>query len=81
MLKIKYDIKSLYAINLVEGEGLGTAYEYYAKFRKLENFINSIKKPKRILIAGLPEKYGLSMDFFLLGQMLVRPISICSFYQ
>jgi len=70
MLKIKHDIKSLYAINLVEGEGVGTAYEYCAKFRKLEKFINSIEKPKKILIAGLPEKYGLSMDFFLLGQIL-----------
>ena len=70
MLKIKHDIKSLYAINLIEGEGVGTAYEYYAKFRKLERFLNSIEKPKKILIAGLPEKYGLSMDFILLGQIL-----------
>jgi hypothetical protein len=70
MIKIRENIKSLYAINLVEGEGVGTAYEYYAKLRKLEKFINSMEKPKKILIAGLPEKYGLSMDFFLLGQML-----------
>lgn len=70
MIKITENIKSLYAINLVEGEGIGTAYEYYAKLRKLEKFINSMEKPKKILIAGLPEKYGLSMDFFLLGQKL-----------
>ena len=70
MLKIAENITSLYTVNLVEGEGVGTAYEYYAKLRKLKRFINSIEKPKRILIAGLPEKYGLSMDFFLLGQML-----------
>lgn len=70
MLKIERDIKSLYALNLVEGEGLGTAYEYFVKLRKLKRFINSIQKPKRILIAGLPERYGLSMDFFLLGQIL-----------
>lgn len=70
MLKIGRSIKSLYDINLVEGEGVGTAYEYYAKLRKLKNFINSIEKPKRILVAGLPERYGLSMDFFLLGQIL-----------
>lgn len=69
MLRTK-KIKSLYIINLVEGEGLGTAYEYYAKLRKLKEFIKSIEKPKRILIAGLPQKYGLSMDFFLLAQML-----------
>jgi len=70
MLKIKKNIQSWYAINLVEGEGVGTAYEYYAKLRKLKKFINTIGKPKRILIAGLPEKYGLSMDFFWLGGML-----------
>ncbi|MFP4081639.1 MAG: hypothetical protein ACLFVG_02665 [Candidatus Aminicenantes bacterium] len=69
MIKIK-GIKSLYNINLAEGEGLGTAYEYYIKLRKLKKFINSIKNLSQILIAGLPQKYGLSMDFFLLGQML-----------
>jgi hypothetical protein len=66
----KESIKSLYPINLIEGEGVGTSYEYYAKLRKLKKFVRSIGRPKRILIAGLPEKYGLSMDFFLLGQML-----------
>jgi hypothetical protein len=44
--------------------------------RKLNKFVNSIEKPKRILIAGLPEKYGLSMDFFLLGQMLKAEIVV-----
>jgi len=66
----KESIKSLYPVNLIEGEGVGTSYEYYAKLRKLKKFIRSMDRPKRILIAGLPEKYGLSMDFFLLGQML-----------
>jgi len=66
----KESIKSLYPINLIEGEGVGTSYEYFAKLRKLKRFIRSINRPKKILIAGLPEKYGLSMDFFLLGQML-----------
>jgi hypothetical protein len=70
MFETSKSIKSLYAINLIEGEGVGTAYEYYSKLRKLRKFINSIGSPRRILIAGLPEKYGLSMDFFLLGQML-----------
>jgi hypothetical protein len=70
MLKIEKKIQSWYAINLIEGEGVGTAYEYFSKLRKLRKFINSTGKPKRILIAGLPEKYGLSMDFFWLGGML-----------
>jgi len=69
-MNMKESIKSLYPVNLIEGEGVGTSYEYYAKLRKLKKFIRSIGRPKRILIAGLPEKYGLSMDFFLLGQML-----------
>ena len=60
----------MYAINLIEGEGVGTAYEYYTKLRQLKRFINSIDRPKKVLIAGLPEKYGLSMDFFLVGQSL-----------
>jgi hypothetical protein len=70
MMKIKKNIQSWYAINLVEGEGAGTAYEYYVKIKKLNKFINTIGKPKRILIAGLPEKYGLSMDFIWLGGIL-----------
>lgn len=76
MLKIKENIKSLYAISLLEGEGVGTAYEYYGKLRKLAKFINTIKEPKEILIAGLPEKYGLSMDFFLLGHILKTEIVV-----
>jgi hypothetical protein len=69
VLEIAQSIKSLYTVNLLEGEGVGTAYEYYVKLRKLKKFIDSIERPKTILIAGLPEKYGLSMDFILLGQM------------
>ena len=70
MLKIRETIKSLYPINLLEGEGVGTAYEYFVKLKKLERFINTIGPVKRILIAGLPERYGLSMDFVLIGRML-----------
>ena len=45
-------------LNLLEGEGLGTSYEYYVKFRRLKRFILSVGPPKKILIAGLPERYG-----------------------
>jgi hypothetical protein len=69
-VRLRTSIKSLYTLNLLEGEGVGTAYEYFTKLRKLERFINSIKRPKNILVAGLPEKYGLSMDFFLIAQTL-----------
>jgi hypothetical protein len=69
-------IRSLYALNLLEGEGLGTSYEYYVKFRKLEKFVRTVRPLNKILIAGLPEKYGLSLDFFLLGRILSADIMV-----
>ena len=69
-------IRSLYALNLLEGEGLGTSYEYYVKLRRLKRFILSVGPPKKILIAGLPERYGLSLDFFLLGRMLCADVFV-----
>jgi hypothetical protein len=67
MSEPRHSIKSYYRLSLTEGEGVGTAYEYYAKARKLRRLMEIVGTPKRILIAGLPEKFGLSMDFFLLG--------------
>ncbi|MBZ5495943.1 MAG: hypothetical protein LAP85_06030 [Acidobacteriia bacterium] len=64
------DIKFFYKISLAEGEGVGTAYEYCAKLRRLWKFIDAIAMAKRILIAGLPEKFGYSMDFILLSEIL-----------
>ena len=75
-VRLKKSIKSLYGLNLLEGEGVGTAYEYFTKLRKLEKFINSIERPKNILVAGLPEKYGLSMDFFLMADTLRAQIVV-----
>jgi len=63
-------INSLYPLALAEGEGLGTAYEYYAKRLVLARWLASQRPPRRLLIAGLPEKYGSSLDFFLLAQDL-----------
>jgi len=63
-------INSLYPLALAEGEGLGTAYEYYAKRLVLARWLASLRPPRRLLIAGLPEKYGSSLDFFLLAQDL-----------
>jgi hypothetical protein len=76
MKKTTENIRSLYTINLLEGEGVGTSYEYYAKSRKLRKFLRKIEKPTRILIAGLPEKYGLSMDSFLLAEGLGAEIVV-----
>ncbi len=65
-------IKQLYKIALLEGEGLGTAYEYFVKLRLLnKEFRNSIDKQiKTILIYGLPKKYGFSMDFLIFCRQL-----------
>jgi hypothetical protein len=70
----RQSIKSLYRLSLVEQEGIGTAYEYYAKLARLSRFLRVVAKPKRILIAGLPERYGFSMDFFLLSEQLQAEI-------
>jgi hypothetical protein len=69
MLPIR-SIKSLYSLALAEGEGVGTAYEYYAKRLVLARWLASLRPPRRLLIAGLPEKYGSSLDLFLLAQDL-----------
>jgi hypothetical protein len=61
-------IKSLYPLALAEGEGVGTAYEYFAKRLALDRWLARRPRPGRILIAGLPEKYGSSLDFLLLAQ-------------
>lgn len=63
-------IKSLYTLALAEGEGLGTAYEYYAKRLLINGWLSQLSRPRRILIAGLPEKYGASLDFFELSAEL-----------
>lgn len=59
-------INALYTLALAEGEGVGTAYEYYVKRRLLSAWLARGKRPQRILIAGLPEKYGASLDFLQL---------------
>ncbi len=63
-------IKALYALALAEGEGVGTAYEYYAKRLVLMTLLRTIPAPRQILVAGLPEKYGASLDFLLLASEL-----------
>jgi hypothetical protein len=74
--EIRQSIKSYYQLSLAEGEGVGTAYEYYAKAGKLGRFLGAVGRPKTILIAGLPERYGFSMDFFLLSEKLQSDILV-----
>ena len=49
-------IKSLYPLALAEGEGVGTAYEYYPKRLRLVRWLKQKQRLQHILIAGLPEK-------------------------
>lgn len=53
---------------LAENEGLGTWYEYLVKIRVFQRMKK--KKIKTILLLGLPEKYGLSLDILALGDKM-----------
>jgi hypothetical protein len=72
----KQSIKQLYALAMAEGEGVGTAYEYYAKRLVLLPWLTSGDIPGSLLIAGLPEKYGASLDLILLGHELGCHITV-----
>jgi len=61
-------IRSLYRVSMAEGEGVGTAYEYFAKAARLRRFMRALGTPRKILVAGLPERYGFSMDFLLMAE-------------
>jgi hypothetical protein len=76
MLVQDYSIKSLYPLALAEGEGVGTAYEYFVKRLRLRSWLRPEQQIKRILIAGLPEKYGASLDFMLLSSELSASLTI-----
>lgn len=55
-------LKQFYDLALIEGQGLGTAYEYLAKYRILKPCLEN----EKTLIYGLPEKYGFSLDILYL---------------
>ena len=69
-------IKSLYPFAMAEGEGVGTAYEYFTKRILLARWLKQKERPRRFLIAGLPEKYGSSLDFLLLASEMEAKITI-----
>jgi hypothetical protein len=67
---MKRSVYDYYPLALAEGEGAGTAYEYYVKAQLLQRVLKEQSPPRLLLVGGLPEKYGLSMDFALLAQDL-----------
>lgn len=60
-------IAQLYPYALAEGEGVGTAYEYLVKRLVLSRWLADGFTPKRVVIAGLPQQYGSSLDFALMA--------------
>lgn len=65
-----------YLLAVVEGEGLGTAYEYIVKRDLITKVFTQSGCPRSILVAGLPEKYGFSMDFVSIAGRLGAEIVI-----
>lgn len=71
-----YNIFDFYRMAQSEGEGLGTAYEYLVKQKLFNDAFTVIGTPTSIMIAGQPEKYGLSMDFQMLAHRLGVPLTV-----
>lgn len=63
------NIRRYNEVAVIEGEGLGTGYEYFAKNAIIRQAIRA-KTINTVLIVGLPEKYGFSMDFLILADIL-----------
>lgn len=59
-----FSLKFWYPINLLEGEGLGSSYEYVNKLQKLERWFGN-KMVDNMIVAGLPGKYGFNLDLIL----------------
>jgi hypothetical protein len=72
----QYSIKTLYPFALAEGEGVGTAYEYFTKRLLLSRWLKQQERPQHIIVAGLPEKYGASLDFLLLASEMEASITL-----
>jgi hypothetical protein len=60
----------MYPLTLLEGQGMGTAYEYYSKLRVMETILVQVGKPTSIVAMGLPEKHGYDLDFLLFAHWL-----------
>jgi hypothetical protein len=63
-------IRSIYPLALLEGQGMGTAYEYYSKLRVMTRVLAQTGAPRGLLVLGLPEKHGYDLDFVLFAHRL-----------
>jgi hypothetical protein len=75
-MALEKGLEFFYLLALEEGEGLGTAYEYLVKNYLITRLLKYFEKPKSVLIAGLPEKYGLGLDFIFLAKSLACEIAV-----
>jgi hypothetical protein len=79
---MKRSIRNLYTYALAEGEGVGTAYEYYVKRRIMRSVLaqaarrSARESGAHVLVAGLPEKYGTSLDFVLAASELEAKVLV-----
>ena len=76
-------LQALYPYAVADGGGVGLAYSYYTKRLLLSPWLDGLRnRPKRshalrVLIAGLPEKMGSSLDLLLIAQELgVMPLIV-----
>jgi hypothetical protein len=76
MRLFKKNINFFYELALTEGEGLGTAYEYYVRSHLFSKLITKAVGCKNVLIAGLPEKYGFCLDFLCLADSIDCKVDI-----
>ena len=60
-------VVDLYPLALWEGEGMGTAYEYSVKLKLLRRVVSTVGQPRRVLVGGLPEAYGMDLSLALLA--------------
>jgi hypothetical protein len=67
----------MYPYALLEGQGMGTAYEYYAKLRVMHAVFARTGKPHTLVALGLPEKHGYDLDFVLLAHELQASLWLC----
>jgi hypothetical protein len=67
--KKAFSVTDLYPVALLEGEGMGTAYEYSAKLKLLQRVIGATCPPRDILVGGLPEAYGVDVGLAFLAAL------------
>jgi hypothetical protein len=64
-----FSIMDLYPVALLEGEGMGTAYEYSTKLKLLRRVVAATRPPRHVMIGGLPQAYGVDLSLAFLAAL------------